>query len=104
MSESCYPGFIAPISFSLASTNGAAGKEYIPGAERAGYIPQRWPSCSVVDEPQRVIRGETSQRSQTAHIDWFAFTLKLQSGLEESPAIWVLSQLFTVFGLPTFHA
>lgn len=62
--------------------------------------------------PRQVIRGETSPRNkidfeslpdsqeQTAHIDWLAFTFTPPPEARDNPILWLLPQLFGVFGLP----
>lgn len=108
MSEYRHHGFVPFSLDSKFSTHGVSVKEHIPAAPLNSGTDARGSArradCSgVVDEPQRVIRGETSHRSQTAHIDWLAFTFRLpdESG---HPVAWLLSQLFKVFSLPAVPA
>lgn len=65
--------------------------------------------------PHIVIRGETLPRinpafessnsaPQVAHIDWLAFTLMPPFGGKANPILWLLPQLFEMFGLPAFSA
>ena len=57
-----------------------------------------------VPSPHIVIRGETlprnNQTSQTAHIDWLAFTLTPMLEVADNLIPWLISHLTIVFGLP----
>lgn len=65
--------------------------------------------------PHIVIRGETSPRlnpasnsmqevPQVARIDWLAFTFTSPPESAQTPILWLLQQLYVIFGLPAFAA
>ncbi|MBI2286378.1 MAG: replication initiation factor domain-containing protein [Nitrosomonadales bacterium] len=47
-----------------------------------------------------IINAPLSENQQAAHIDWLAFTFNPPPEARGNPIVWLLSQLFGVFGLP----
>jgi phage replication initiation protein len=104
MSESDIRGLVPPvINSSDILSDDPARQEHVASAQRTGHAPPSVLSHEQLPEPHLVTRGETRER-EIAHIDWFAFTIKPYGDLEDSPVVWLLGELFTVFGIPEIIA